>query len=179
MSDAIRRILPFDPPALPGEVLAHAIAQVPLELDRVVRDRSAGAAGALQLLRKLLQKGGILRQIVEDGDGLAAAPLLFRAQLCDDLPSSGRRRCARQCLVRAALAAAFAVSCRPSAAGTDPAQPVAIMPSAPSTATNGCGSQGIFTIEVSAKSTTTIRATSSARRPRWRSFTMRCAPVTM
>src|SRR5688572_21052983 len=84
VSDAIARILPFDLPTLLQEVFADPIAQIALQFDCVPGDRAAGTAGALQLLRQLFQKLLIIRKVVHDRHGLAAAPLLFHAQLGDD-----------------------------------------------------------------------------------------------
>src|SRR5688572_1720458 len=114
ISDAIVRILPFDLPALLYEVVAHPIAQVALQLDGVVGDRAARPAGALQLLRQLLQKLIITRKVVHDRHRLAAAPLLFHAELGDDATWNRLGRVAF---------AALAVFCGPPASWADLADP--------------------------------------------------------
>src|SRR5688572_28103362 len=95
MSDAMGRILPFDLPALLFQVLAHPRPQIALQLDGVLCNRATGAAGAFELLCELFQERLILGKVVDDGDGFAAAPLLFHAQLCDDAACRERRRRAR------------------------------------------------------------------------------------
>ena len=92
-------------------MIADAIAKVPLQLDRVVGDGAAGAARALQLGAEVLQERGVVRQVVDDGDGLAAATFLLHPQFGDDA--------VRHCFVGRALAAALAVFLGPAAAGAD------------------------------------------------------------
>src|SRR5258708_3672283 len=70
--------------------LSDAVAQVALELDRVLRHGAAGAARTLDLLTELGKKGGITRKSGHYGDGLPVAPLLFDAQLRHDRARPGR-----------------------------------------------------------------------------------------
>src|SRR5579862_8622055 len=107
-SSRIRSTL--DDEALATQVLADPIAKIALELDRAFRRGSTGATGTLQLLTQLLQKGRVVRQAVDDRDGLATAALFLHTQLRDD--SRRNRRVTSS-------GAAFAIACRPSAAGTD------------------------------------------------------------
>ena len=110
-----REFYPLTVPTLLDQVFPHPFTQVPLQLDGVLGDRAAGSARALQLLRELLQKRLVVREVVDDGDGLAAAPLLLHPELRDDTPGHG--------LVNGPLAAALAVLHRPSAPRTDSADP--------------------------------------------------------
>src|SRR5688500_10323122 len=114
MSDAIDRILPFDLPPLLYEVVAHPIAQVALQLDSILGDGAARPAGALQLLCQLFQKLIIIRKVVHDRHGLAAAPLLFHAELGDD--ATWNR-------LGSVAFAALAVFCGPPASRADLADP--------------------------------------------------------
>ena len=61
------------------ENVADAIPQIALHFDGVFDDSATGAAGAFELLTQLLEKGGIAREVVDDRDALAGAPLLFHA----------------------------------------------------------------------------------------------------
>ena len=106
-----RTILPFDQPTLLAQVLADAITQVALQLDRISGNCAAGATATLQLLGELRQESLVIGQIVDDRDCFPATPLLFHAQLGDDA--------VRDRLVDAPLAAAFAVFYRPPTAWTD------------------------------------------------------------
>src|SRR5262249_13410138 len=84
----------LDRPSLLQQQRPDAVAQVALDFDRVLDDRAAGAAGALQLAGELLQERLVARQVVDDGHGLAAAPLLLHPQLDDD--ARGQRFVPRQ-----------------------------------------------------------------------------------
>src|SRR5215831_12568050 len=59
------------------EKRSDAIAKIALQLDGAVQNGAARAARALQLLGQFLDEGGIPRQTVDDGHGLAAAAFLF------------------------------------------------------------------------------------------------------
>src|SRR5262245_41413814 len=74
---------PLDDEPLRAQELAHAVAQIPLQLDALVGGRAAGPARALQLLREILQEGGVVREAEDDGDGLAPSPGPLHAQLRD------------------------------------------------------------------------------------------------
>src|SRR5262245_54535237 len=87
--------------------LADAHALVALDLDRVVGDRTAGTAGALQITGELLEERGVLGQIVNDGHALPAAALLLQPHLGDDARGHG--------LFPAVTMAALAVVLRPAA----------------------------------------------------------------
>src|SRR5687768_13602370 len=118
MSDAMGGILPFDLPTLLFQVLAHSRPQIALQLDGVLCDGAARAAGALELLCELFQERLVLRKVVDDSDGFAAAPFLFHAQLRGDAT--------RDRLVGAAFRAALAVFRRPPASRAHLADPCGI-----------------------------------------------------
>src|SRR6185503_5251996 len=99
----------LDRVALPSQHVAHAIAQVAVQLDPAIDDGAAGAAAALQLLRQLFQERVVARQAVDHGHDLPAASLLLHAQLRDDTRG--------ECLV-GLPAAALAVGLRPAAPRT-------------------------------------------------------------
>ena len=88
--------------------VAHARPDVALQLDPAFDNRSARTARALQLLTEIFQELGILRQSVDNGDGLAPASLLFHPHLRDD---ARRDRIVGCCVPGAALA----VPLRPAA----------------------------------------------------------------
>ena len=82
-----------------------------MQLDSAFDNRAARTARALQLLTEIFQELGILRQSVDNGDGLAPASFLFHPQLRDD---ARRDRIVGCCVPGAALA----VPLRPAADGT-------------------------------------------------------------
>src|SRR5258708_21528516 len=68
----------------PGEQeLAHALAQIALQLHTFVGRRTARAARALQLLGQIPQERAVVRQTEHDRHRFSAAPLLLHAQLRD------------------------------------------------------------------------------------------------
>src|SRR3954451_13834594 len=105
----------LDHDAFPGQALAHAIAQISLQLNRAFVHGATRSTRTLQLLTQLPEKPLIVRQAAHDGHGLAAAPLRLHPQLSDD--STGN------CVLRRGPAAAPAVVIGPSAPRTDAAQP--------------------------------------------------------
>src|SRR5690349_404870 len=88
------------------------LAQVPLQLDAVFADGTAGAAGALEVRREMFEEVSVPGQAEHDRHRLAAATGLFDPQLGD---GTIRHRGGR---LLAAAAAAF----RLTAAGTDPSR---------------------------------------------------------
>ena len=97
---------------LPGEVSSHPVAQVPLEFHAAVPDGTAAPAGTLQFLEELFEKSLVLRQAIDDGDGLAAAAGFFDAEFGDET-----RRDRSRGLV---AARAFAVVDRPATGRAQP-----------------------------------------------------------
>src|SRR5262245_17769357 len=89
-----------------GEHVTNARPQVALQLNSIVGHGSPGPARALQLLAELLQELFVLRQPVDDGDGLATATLLLHSHFRDD---SRRDRG-----ISSAARAALAVPLRPA-----------------------------------------------------------------
>src|SRR5687768_18450735 len=92
-------------------MVAHAIAQVALQLDALFARCAAGAADSLQLLCQLLEERGVARQAVDNRHRLAATPFLLHPQL------RGERAWNR--LIACEPAAALAVVCRPAAGWAD------------------------------------------------------------
>src|SRR5262245_46089335 len=104
-------ILPFDPPALFLEVIADALAQISLELDRVASDGAAGSAGTLQFPGEVVEKFSVVREIVQDGHGLAASAGFLEPELHNDA--------CRKRGVSALFDTALAFPGRPAACRTD------------------------------------------------------------
>jgi len=105
--------LAFDNEVSCKEKIADPFAEVPLELDPILADGSACAAGLFQLLREILEKSGILREAEDHRHGLAAAPGLLDPQLRDGPAGHGRRGffAAAAAPLRLAAAGADAPSC--------------------------------------------------------------------
>src|SRR5262245_60361572 len=80
-----------------SEHVTHARPQITLQLNSIVDHRSPGPARALQLLAELLQELRVLRQPVDNGDGLTTATLLPASTLRDEARrdgGTGRASCA-------------------------------------------------------------------------------------
>jgi len=104
MNRAVRH--PLTPKPFPYEQLADAIAQIALNFDDVVMDRTARSACLFQFPRKLLEERGVPGQIVDDRDGLPSSPRLLDAEFRDDASRDGSIN---------ALRAAPALAFRPAA----------------------------------------------------------------
>src|SRR5690349_7397023 len=102
-------ILALDLKSLFHEELAHAVADVSLQLHAFVRGGPTRPAGALQFLREVLEKRVVVRQSVDNGDRLPAASCLLDAELRD--------RTVGHTLLRSLAAPAPAL--RQSASGAD------------------------------------------------------------
>src|SRR5215216_229974 len=74
----------FDRIAFLLQALADAIAEVALQLDAVLDRRATGAAGALQVLRQLLEEALVAGEPVHDRHRFSPAALLLHPQLRDD-----------------------------------------------------------------------------------------------
>src|SRR6185503_695352 len=72
---------PFDGESPFGQDIAHAIAQIALQLDAALDDGTARATGLLELLTQILQKLFVLRQPVDDRDRLASTSLFLHSEL--------------------------------------------------------------------------------------------------
>src|SRR5579863_6340218 len=75
----------FDGEILLQQIVADAVAQITLKLDRVLGYGAAGAARALQALTEFAEKRGIARQVEHDGHDFPAAALFLDPQLRDNL----------------------------------------------------------------------------------------------
>src|SRR5262245_7014642 len=115
INDPTARILSFYREAFRDEHVTDPLAQIPLQLHGVAGDRATCATSPFQLLREALQERGVIGQIVDNGDRLAAASFLFQTQLRHDPVGDG--------VLLAPLAAAFTVLDRPSTAWTHLADP--------------------------------------------------------
>ena len=85
----IAAILPLYDEALLFEMGAHPIAQFPLQFHAIFGNRPAATARFLQVAAEGLEERLVVRQAKDHRDGLAAAALLFHAQLGDDAVGNG------------------------------------------------------------------------------------------
>ena len=106
-------ILPFDHNPFLEQDGANPFAQVSLELDGPVHYGAARAAGPLEVLAELLQKCVVLRETIDDADGLSATPCLLDSQLGHDARGDG---------LGGACPAAAALADRPATLRTHPAR---------------------------------------------------------